>query len=350
MLFITFATPNDEKIYRSILPNNFTLGILRSSLPALGDLINYRLVVGDKQLCLDNENIFNRQKHLIQDNVRILLLPRAPGGTFIELSLLKEMLLEELKTELPKLNRETKVCEFCQCEELCAVIHCINVCIDCFPNYLQDTNFKLRCTHEEIDRELMWVPSYRKAPKTHPCGIEIDYRTLFKSEDFINKWSVLCDVIEMVANIDCQICYCGALLFNMTMYSKQQCSNCRRWLCFFCNRNWNEASMVNTMYTCTDVDCEYQRRLVFDLVPLEGTNDDNIIMIPDRRCCPKCFIVGGYGEKCKYHCCPHCKHKFCFICLETENDCKMKYHSSHSHQCTSVKKQTYSMFPRINES
>ncbi|CAF4990510.1 unnamed protein product, partial [Rotaria sp. Silwood1] len=28
-------------------------------------------------------------------------------------------------------------------------------------------------------------------------------------------------------------------------------------------------------------------------------------MVPDRRCCPKCFIVGGYSAQCKYHRCPH---------------------------------------------
>ncbi|CAF3865093.1 unnamed protein product, partial [Rotaria sp. Silwood1] len=98
--------------------------------------------------------------------------------------------------------------------------------------------------------------------------------------------------MELVKNIDCQICHCGALLFNMTMYSKQQCSNCQRWLCFFCNRNWNDEIMINGKYTCQDDDCEYQRRLKFELVNLERNKE---LKVPDRRCCPNCFIIGGYG-------------------------------------------------------
>lgn len=343
MPFVFLTKPNDEMFNFTSLPNNFTLNDFRNACSKVGDLINYRILIGDKQLCLENENIFNRQKNLINDGAEILLLPRAPGGTFIEICLLKEIILEELKTELIKLNRPMKQCSICTCEELCIPIHCINVCIDCFPNYLQETNFRLRCIQEKEDEELKRLLQYRRAPKTYPCGEEIDYRVLFKTTDFIDKWSVLCDVMELITNIDCQICYCGALLFNKTMYSKQQCTNCYRWLCFFCNKNWDDRSMVNKLYTCENTDCEYQRRLNYELVPLEGSGKT---MIPNRRCCPKCFNVGGYGEKCKYHCCPHCKHKFCFICLKPEQECQPSFQRMNSEQCT-LANQNYSMFPRV---
>ena len=360
MIHITFRTPNGGDDCVALLPSNFNLSNFRSVVPEKGDLIGYRLIIQDKQLCLDNENIFNRQKHLIVRGARILLLPRAPGGSFIEITLLKELLVEDLKNEVPKLDRVKRECDFCRCEELCAVIHCTSVCSDCFANYLDDSNFELRCTKhipnfglDQLRLRLVGRYSdneiqshYPGAFKGHPCGKLIDYRAFFKTTDFIDRWSVLCDVMDMIKNIDCQICYCGALLLNMTMYSKQQCSNCHRWLCFFCNRTWNDELMENKRYTCSDDDCEYQRRLVFELVPLEH---NKAIMVPDRRCCPKCYIVGGYGAQCKYHSCPHCKHQFCFICLETENDCKAIYKSRHNHQCTSVKNQDYSMFPRMNE-
>jgi hypothetical protein len=178
------------------------------------------------------------------------------------------------------------------------------------------------------------------------CEFIADYRTFFKTADFIDRWSILCDIRDLLKNIDCQICYCGALLFNMTMSAKQQCSNCQRWLCFFCNQTWNDATMKDIMYTCTD-ECEYQRRIQYDLVPLFNAPT---IMVPDRRCCPNCFLAGGYAHACKYHSCPFCRYQFCFICLETDADCKEKYNSSAYAQCTTVKKQDYSMFPRIHNS
>lgn len=346
MVFIRLKKPNDRMDDFIVLPHNFNLNDFRNACHKVGDLINYRLLIEDKQLCLDNENIFNRQKNLITNGVEILLLPRAPGGTFIEISLLKEILLEELKIELNKLNRIMKECSICTCEELCVQIHCISVCVDCFPNYLQETNFRLRCIQEKEDEELRRLLHFQKAPKTHPCGEEIDYRVLFKTTEFIDKWSVLCDVMQLITNIDCQICYCGALLFNMTMYSKQQCTNCRRWLCFFCNKNWNDYSMMNKKYTCENIDCEYQRRLIYELVPLGGSDR---AMIPNRRCCPKCFNVGGYGEKCQYHCCPHCKHRFCFICLRPEDECKIGFRSANPSKCE-LAEQNYLMFPRVCDS
>ncbi|CAF3378315.1 unnamed protein product [Rotaria socialis] len=373
MVNITFTPLNSSKSYSVELNDNFTLTDIRNAVPELGDLIQFRLLIDDDQLCLEKESIFNRQKPLILQNPRITLLRRAPGGTFIEISLLKQILLEDLKEEFKKLDLTTSECYFCKCPELCATIHHTNICVDCFPNYLHDTNFQLRCMREvspfhrysmifrgannitiscsPTDEEKLGldfqdiVLSNRRSDK-NLCTRIIDYQTFFKSSQFIDKWSILCEITDLIKNIDCQICYCGALLFNMTMFAKQQCTSCQRWLCFFCNRNWNDQCMKNGRFTCTDDDCEYQRRLSFDLVPLQR---NKALMVPDRRCCPNCFIVGGYGIQCKYHGCPHCKHQFCFICLETEEDCKRIYKVDCDHQCAPIKKQNYSMFPCINE-
>jgi hypothetical protein len=373
MVNITFTFLNDSKSYSVELNDNFTLTDIRNAVPALGDLIQFRLLIDDVQLCLEKEAIFNRQKQLISGDPHITLLRRAPGGTFIEISLLKQIILEELKEEFKSLDLTSCKCDFCQCPESCATIHHTNICIDCFPNYLQDTNFQLRCMRQismscirsmlfrrtndatmscsPEDENKLWsdfedIILSDRTVKKNLCSRVIDYQTFFKSPQFIDRWTILCDVTDLIKNIDCQICYCGALLFNMTMYAKQQCTSCQRWFCFFCNRNWNDECMKNAKFTCTDDDCEYQRRLSFDLVPLERNKE---LMVPDRRCCPNCFIVGGYGVQCKYHGCPHCKHQFCFICLETENDCKRIYKVDCDHQCAPVKKQSYSMFPRINE-
>ena len=111
----------------------------------MANLSKYRLLIKDQVLCLDNETIFNRQKHLIHSYIQILVLNQAAGGTFIEISLLKEIILEALKNEWTKIDREIAICDFCMCPEICATIHRTFICIDCFPNYLKQTNFELRC-------------------------------------------------------------------------------------------------------------------------------------------------------------------------------------------------------------
>jgi hypothetical protein len=358
----------------TLLPKEFTLSDFIQAEPALGDLTKFRLLINEQILCLDNEAIFNRQKHLFSTSAQITVLNQAAGGTFIEISLLKEMLLEDLKSEWTKIDCTIAICDFCMCIEMCATIHRTRVCLDCFPNYLKETNFELRCTRQIVDRDDLYRISHRTSSSGNDlvlcklnlsfelnnppqksdtprdqaakfCESTVDYRKFFKTTEFIDRWSVLCDITDLLKNIDCQICYCGALLFNMTMSAKQQCSNCQRWFCFFCNRTWNDQAMKDLIYTCTD-ECEYQRRIQYDLIPLAHAAPQ--IMVPDRRCCPNCFLPGGYGAACKYHSCPYCRHQFCFICLETEADCKKKYNSSAYKECTAVRKQNYSMFPRIH--
>lgn len=376
MVLVTFTTVIDGKTFSSQLPHNFTLSDFIKSVPALGILTTYRALINDTVLCLDNVAIFERQKHLIHHNAQINLLNQATSGTFMEVSLLKEIILEDLKKEWARIDRTKTVCDFCRCTEMCATIHRTYTCIDCFPNYLKETNFQLRCTKEIFNHDDRYRVSHRASPFEDDlvlcksdsfielnnqiqkanisriliakfCEFTADYRTFFKTADFIDRYSMLCDITDLLKNIDCQICYCGALLFNMTMSAKQQCSSCQRWFCFFCNRTWNSQTMKDILYTCTD-ECEYERRIQYNLVPLSSSSP--VIMVPDRRCCPNCFVTGGYAKACKYHSCPYCRYQFCFICLETDADCKKKYKSGPYIACTDVKKQNYSMFSRIHNS
>lgn len=373
MRVVNFKTATGKKLYTALLPDNFTRLDLIQAVPTLGDLTEYRLLIKDQALYLDDDAIFNRQKHLIDDFTDIILLNPASRGTFIEISLLKEIILEDLKNEWKKIDLSLKTCDICMCLEMCATIHHTYICLDCFPNYLKETNFELRCTRQIIDRDDRYRFSHRASsdndlvvckprspselnPQAQKpgkmkyqivkfCEATTDYRVFFKTPEFIDRWSILCDVTDLLKNIDCQICHCGTVLINMTLSAKQQCSNCYRWLCFFCNRTWNDETMKNHQYTCTD-DCEYQRRLEYELVPLYN---DPEIMVPDRRCCPKCFIVGGYANACKYHSCPYCRYQFCFICLKTDENCKSRNGDDPYGPCTAVKKQDYSIFPCIDD-
>ncbi|CAF1471302.1 unnamed protein product, partial [Rotaria sordida] len=157
------------------------------------------------------------------------------------------------------------------------------VCDDCFGHYLKNTDFQLRCLAQEKQSNV----------SARPCNTCKNYETVFKTQAFIEEWTTLREVQDMVRNIDCQICYCGELLVNETLYSQQTCTNCKRTMCFFCNRTWDNSTMTNTKYTCKDSNCTYQQQLDYELQPLRH---NNAIQVPDRRVCPNCFKAGGYGE------------------------------------------------------
>ncbi|CAF2989575.1 unnamed protein product [Rotaria sp. Silwood2] len=352
MTSITFKSLKDNKTINVNLSKTFTMNELHRNITNnFGNTDQYRLVVKDKQLCLDNASIFERQKQeLLQGNIEILLLQRATGGgAFVEVSLLKERVLQQLPNELAKISRVSAVCSCCLCPGLCTVIcaktdsaHTQNgskltsICDDCFGSYLKNTNFELRC-----------LAQYRTtAASSTPCETCKDYKTIFKTPVFIELWTTLHEVRDMVKCIDCQICYCGALLFNETLFSQQTCTNCTRVMCFFCNRTWNSSTMTNSQYTCKDPDCTYEQQLEYELVPLQANNQ---LRVPDRRVCPSCFQPGGYGEACKYHGCPHCKHQFCFMCLQPEQVCNKtsNYHSPCSGG-VGIKKQDFTIFPKMN--
>ncbi len=152
------------------------------------------------------------------------------------------------------------------------------------------------------------------------------------------------ETTALARNIDFQICTCGVFAVNDTMYSKQQCSDCKRRLCFFCNEDWNDAKMKNQKYTC-GYNCKWENYLTYQLVP-SGYNKD--LKIPNRRVCPKCKICGAKDDRCKFHTCPSCGHSFCFICLKPEKG-QTVCPTAYDQPCTEIIKQDYTVFPRIGQ-
>ncbi|CAF1325259.1 unnamed protein product [Didymodactylos carnosus] len=241
----------------------------------------------------------------------------------------KQTILNELQEEVMniQLPERTTECMICLQDVSCIRIHCsVSICLECFPRYFVNYDYQLKCLI---------------------CGKFDEYENVFPTQAFIKSLYQLDSTSEMMKNIDFQICTCGSYAINETMYSKQQCSSCKRWLCFFCDSDWDESKgMKNQLYTCTQ-NCLYETKLLYKLVPLSMNLE---VQVSNRRCCPKCYYTGDYEVgKCKYHSCK-CGHQFCFICLETEEDCKTKYKSAYNRPCAAIKKQEYTHFPRICKS
>lgn len=296
----------------------------------VGDVKDYRFVIGTKQLDLTDETRFNAMKHFIVNGATIFVLQRMLGGSeWMEISKLIEKIQTQLPAELINLQKLNKKCIICRDTTQCMKLHCKYICEDCFRIYYKTTNYNLKC------------------PKCHE---KVTPDTFFHSTSFrqlINKLQASKDLLQ---HIDCQICTCGVLLNNETMWSRQTCNSCSRTLCFFCNKDWDSNKMRNAQYTC-GYNCDYETKITFELVPC--LEFDPRLMIPNRRCCPKCYYLGAFGEQCKYHKCFACGYRFCFLCLKSEEECKQKYSqnrldSAHRTECEKPKAQKYSMFPRLN--
>ena len=128
------------------------------------------------------------------------------------------------------------------------------------------------------------------------------------------------------------------------MYSKQQCNDCQRWLCFFCNQDWDGVKMTNGTYTCGN-NCKWENYLTYELVPC-GYNKH--LKIPNRRICPKCKICGTHDIQCKFHTCPSCQYTFCFVCLKPEKGVDICPKAC-DQPCATIVKQDYTVFPRIGK-
>lgn len=333
-LNISFMVMKGQTV-QALIRSNFTMADFREVVASkFEDVSDLRFVIGSKQIDLNDETRFNQLKHLIKNGVTIFVLQRMSGGAtsnsdLMEIPTLIKHLLQQLPNEMGKMRKYTANCFSCHCDEQCMKVCCTYLCPDCFPNYYKTTNFNLKCC---------------------TCHRKLDYTSFFVSSTFKNLIAKLVQSQELVINIDCQICRCGALLWNETMYSQQKCNRCNRTLCFFCNKDWNSSTMRNDKFTCHS-NCDYETRITYDLVP---THFNANLMVPNRRCCPKCFHTGAFGDRCKYHVCYSCGYNFCFICLEEENTCKRKYanvetkNDFYRRSCRDIVKQTYSIFPRLN--
>jgi hypothetical protein len=319
-----------DRHYIGQLKENFNLNDLQQLVNCyFKNPSDYRFVISGKELDLFNTQSFARCQSLFRNGVSILVLKRIRGGGFVEIQILTNIILQDLEKaleQIPTTINEERPCEVCRDNTNCMKLCCNRICKVCFGDYFAHSTFKLRCM---------------------TCRQQVPYDRFFVSPDFVRSLESLTEVCELMKYIDCQICHCGSLAVNETLYAQQTCAICKRTFCFFCNKDWNEGSIrrKNDQFTC-HASCDYATKLSYELVPLQVNKN---VLIPNRRFCPFCFTLGSYDEKCKYHACPTCARSFCFICLEEEDICKTKYGSNYRHKCTDVKKQTYSDFPRIGK-
>jgi hypothetical protein len=290
----------------------------------------YRLVVNGKEIQENNPQQFAELRTQIKNNTTIYVCQRMDGGSceLIDAQTHTATILADLQNELPKMKKQQIPvdCMICLEKRFCINFCCGNaLCEECFSNYFVHHEFKIKCLKSK-------------------CNKVIPPEKLFLSDAFVMSLRQLEETSMMTQNIDFQICTCGSFSINSTMYAKQHCNYCKRWMCFFCNEDWDEVEkkMQNTRYTCK-VNCYWETKLTYQLVPLEFNKE---IQVPNRRCCPKCKSAGAYDRRCKYHTCT-CGYIFCFICLKPKADCTRDFKSAYNRPCASIAKQTYDIFPRI---
>ena len=336
LINISFLVMKGQTVQTQI-KSNLSLDEFRKviEMNVSSDVDDYRFIIASKQLDLSDSRRFDMQKNLIRNGVTIFVLQRMKGGSsgqdtqsYMEVATLIDRIKQQLPQELVVSMRKNAICVACQETKKCTQLCCWPICAGCFITYYKTTNFNLKCTD---------------------CHKPVEPRRFFKSATFLKLIDCLNQSRKMLEYINFQICKCGSLMSNDTMFSKQQCNECSRVMCFFCNKDWDADTMSNVEYTCRN-NCDYETKVTYELLPC--LEFDPNLMIPSRRTCPKCFYTGAFGGRCKYHDCYSCGYSFCFICLESKDRCQQKYNITrnqefHKVQCREIKQQTYSIFPRI---
>ncbi|CAM4986693.1 unnamed protein product [Rotaria socialis] len=327
MFNVYFFQPNTTmKKTVGQLQQNFKLSDLKVLFerlfpsPPNGKLEDYRFIVNGIDLNIQNESEFNKNKHLIINGSTLYPLQRCVGGSDVDMVTLKNIVRNELPSEVGKILKVMAQCAAHGETTLCVALCCYKYCAGCFIRSFEASKFKLECLG---------------------CKKAINYMEFFKSPDFIQTLDCLDQISTLPKHIDYQVCSCGSPMVNETMYAKQQCMQCKRIFCFFCNNEWLDGQMKNEKYTCRK-DCSYEIMTTQDSVPLAANPS---LQVPNKRVCPNCFKDGGYGNCCKYNQCPNCEHWFCYMCLKSQTECSKT--STYSTKCTDVVKQTYDTFPRL---
>lgn len=313
------------------LEEGYTVADIKNLVQTTLGSTDFRLVVNTQEV-QDNDPVkFAELKKSIRNNTTIYVLERMKGGagrsgTLVKTASNRDAIIADLRSELCKVPTEQvdSECMICKEEEKCIKFCCGSiVCKECFSNHFIFGGYKITCL---------------------TCKKTIPPEKIFVTAQFIQSLNQLDETTLKSCNIDFQVCTCGASLINRTMRAKQQCNNCKRWLCFFFNTDWDETErkMCDKKYSCR-VNCFWETKITYELLPLEY---NSAVKVPSRRCCPKCFECGLYDRKCKYHTCK-CGYTFCFICLNTKEDCMRIFNSQFDESCSNVAQQSYKMFPRL---
>jgi hypothetical protein len=276
-----------------MLNNNFNLAEFKRVVTAeFGEIDNYRFLIDAAQLNLEDEVEFNRQKSMITHD-RIIFV----AGRLRNRGNVRNTSVDTILADLPGvLNQSTKTnheCTVCYENNPCNTVYHTKVCDECFVSHFTGSNFQIIFSI---------------------CLTVIPPETVFNNAAFCAALQSYSELQNLLKYIDFQVCTCGAVAINETMYPKQTCMRCFRDFCFFCNINWNNETMLNTVrYTCSSGTCVYETCIHFNLVTFSC---NNTLQIPNRRCCPNCFCRCIYGSGCKYVKCSACNYEFCFFCLE----------------------------------
>ncbi|CAO3572908.1 unnamed protein product [Mortierella alpina] len=303
--------------------NDFLLAAQQAvDFTTLEETRRVRYAVSNKVLDIEHESVFATQKHLITEDCVIVVMVRLLGGSTLS-ETLDTIAKQELFMEMEKVPTSAKTCTICLEEDIpCLQVCCTWMCKQDFAHWFVEKNFKVSCT---------------------VCSRAIQPKKLFKTPAYIATLQALEDEKQLLQNIDCQRCVdCQAMMVNESMTSQQECPLCHRIFCFFCNREWNPLRMQNAYNSCGK-ECVYETMLAFSLTPFCSRPD---MMIPTHRTCPRCFSLGAYDGKCKYHTCLVCKFTFCFLCLKKKRKCEDQ--SAYDNRCVKTPvMQDYNMFPRL---
>ncbi|CAF0866410.1 unnamed protein product [Rotaria sordida] len=273
---VLFSTMKGSK-HTAQLKEGYTVEDIKKIVQEKFGSTNYRLIVNGQEI-QDNDLVkFTELKKSIKNNTIIYVCQRMDGGSgLVDIDSHKATVLVDLQDELRKIptQQTNSECMICTEEKKCMKYCCSSIiCKECFPNHFIFGNYKIICL---------------------TCNQTVSPEKVFVTPQFIQSLVQLDETKLMARNIDFQICTCGAFSINSTMYAKQKCNNCQRWLCFFCNTDWNEneRNMRNEKYTCR-VNCFWETKITYQLVTL---NFNKAMKVPNRRCCPKCFECGCVEE------------------------------------------------------
>ncbi|CAF1427579.1 unnamed protein product [Adineta ricciae] len=227
----------------------------------------------------EDKSRFEEMKKQMNPRTVILVGEKLSGGNDRQLfgmDAFAAKFFTALRSELYKLPTSSGVqCLVCHGTKDCVQFICPkggcrnNVCKICLPEHFAQKGYILPCCI---------------------CKKVIELDSFIPGDSFKTEYDHFEDLIEQQRNIDFQICKCGKFFLNTTMYSRQQCPYCKRWMCFFCNFDWDSATMSNQKYSCSS-SCTYQQYLAFELVSMSSQPN---VKLPSARCCPKCSTHGIY--------------------------------------------------------